>query len=177
MGPTWGPPGSCRPQIGPMLAPWTLLSGGIHYDARVWKPFHQYIPLTKDRLVWDAMTLMCRHCNRLCGKKAGPCLNKRFCLHALSQSWEMCGQMNSVRQELISVQMLRTTVCGERRRCLKWLAVCPVESVDSRWEPIFLYCGCWWHGLPRQQKEDAVLPVLIQVILLFWSIPHSVNNP
>ena len=27
MGPIWGPPGSCRPQIGPMLAPWTLLSG------------------------------------------------------------------------------------------------------------------------------------------------------
>ena len=27
MGPTWGPPGSCRPQIGPMSAPWTLLSG------------------------------------------------------------------------------------------------------------------------------------------------------
>ena len=27
MGPTWGPPGSCRTQVGPMLAPWTLLSG------------------------------------------------------------------------------------------------------------------------------------------------------
>ena len=27
MGPTWGPPGSWRPQMGPMLAPWTLLSG------------------------------------------------------------------------------------------------------------------------------------------------------
>ena len=27
MGPTWGPPGSCRPQMCPMLAPWTLLSG------------------------------------------------------------------------------------------------------------------------------------------------------
>ena len=26
LGPTWGPPGSCRPQIHPMLAPWTLLS-------------------------------------------------------------------------------------------------------------------------------------------------------
>ena len=24
--PTWGPPGTCRPQMGPMLAPWTLLS-------------------------------------------------------------------------------------------------------------------------------------------------------
>ena len=27
MGPTWGPPGPCRPQMGPMLAPWTLLVG------------------------------------------------------------------------------------------------------------------------------------------------------
>ena len=26
MGPIWGPPGPCRPQMGPMLAPWTLLS-------------------------------------------------------------------------------------------------------------------------------------------------------
>ena len=26
MGPTWGPPGTCWPQMGPMLAPWTLLS-------------------------------------------------------------------------------------------------------------------------------------------------------
>ena len=29
MGPAWGPPGSCRPQMGPMWAPWTLLSGLI----------------------------------------------------------------------------------------------------------------------------------------------------
>ena len=25
--PTWDPPGSCRPHVGPILAPWTLLSG------------------------------------------------------------------------------------------------------------------------------------------------------
>ena len=29
MGPAWGPPGSCRPQMGPMLARWTFLTG-IH---------------------------------------------------------------------------------------------------------------------------------------------------
>ena len=29
LGPTWGPPGSCRPQMGPILAPWTLLSGAV----------------------------------------------------------------------------------------------------------------------------------------------------
>ena len=27
MGPTWGPPGADRTQVGPMLAPWILLSG------------------------------------------------------------------------------------------------------------------------------------------------------
>ena len=31
MGPTWGPSGSCRPQMGPMLAPWTMLSGVAPY--------------------------------------------------------------------------------------------------------------------------------------------------
>ena len=34
MGPTWGPPGSSRPQMGPMLAPWTLLSGSGCYESR-----------------------------------------------------------------------------------------------------------------------------------------------
>ena len=29
MEPTWGPPGSCRPQMGPMLAPWTLQLSGM----------------------------------------------------------------------------------------------------------------------------------------------------
>ena len=31
MGPTWDPRGSCRPQMGPMLAPWTLLSGPTYH--------------------------------------------------------------------------------------------------------------------------------------------------
>ena len=38
MGPTWGPPGSCRPQMGPMLAPWTLLSGTAHLTGRTQFP-------------------------------------------------------------------------------------------------------------------------------------------
>ena len=35
MGPTWGPPGSCRPQMGPMLATWTLLSGVLMNKAKL----------------------------------------------------------------------------------------------------------------------------------------------
>ena len=44
MGPTWDPLGSCRPQMGPMLAPWTLLSG---------------IASKKDRMrpLWDMLYL------------------------------------------------------------------------------------------------------------------------
>ena len=39
MGPTWGPSGADRTQVGPMLAPWTLLSG------RCWlkRVIHVYI--------------------------------------------------------------------------------------------------------------------------------------
>ena len=38
MGPTWGPPGSCQPQMGPMLAPWTLLSGRKHVNGSyIWE--------------------------------------------------------------------------------------------------------------------------------------------
>ena len=32
MGPAWGPSGADRTQVGPMLAPWTLLTGGPPHD-------------------------------------------------------------------------------------------------------------------------------------------------
>ena len=43
MGPTWGPPGFCRPQMGPMLAPLTLLSG-----SRCYGKWHQSIHNWRD---------------------------------------------------------------------------------------------------------------------------------
>ena len=36
MGPTWGPPGPCRPQMGPMLAPWILLSRDLMIHPDKW---------------------------------------------------------------------------------------------------------------------------------------------
>ena len=32
MGPTWGPSGADRTQVGPMLSPWTLQSGTFHFQ-------------------------------------------------------------------------------------------------------------------------------------------------
>ena len=42
MGPTWGPPGNDRTQVGPMLAPWALLSGSsynLHIYSRIYIPY------------------------------------------------------------------------------------------------------------------------------------------
>ena len=44
IGPTWGPHGSCRPHVGPMLAQWTLLS--------VWTPFANDAMETSILFVW-----------------------------------------------------------------------------------------------------------------------------
>ena len=52
MGPAWGLPGSSRPQMGPMLVPWTLLSGYPLADCTV--SFGKYY-LT-DCIVWHTYT-------------------------------------------------------------------------------------------------------------------------
>ena len=62
MGPTWGPPGSCRPQMDPMLAPSTLLSGGIwamvvYYDWGTWLEgsvyqFNAVLPIFWTNIYW-----------------------------------------------------------------------------------------------------------------------------
>ena len=44
MGPTWGPPGTNRTQVGPMLAPWSLLSRHSSMHSRWWELCERYIP-------------------------------------------------------------------------------------------------------------------------------------
>ena len=44
MGPTWGPSGADRTQVGPMLAPWTLPSGVFGFQcARKWVFVNTYL--------------------------------------------------------------------------------------------------------------------------------------
>ena len=43
MGPTWGPPGSSRHQMGPMLVPWTLLSGVLRASSSL-RRWRQLLP-------------------------------------------------------------------------------------------------------------------------------------
>ena len=54
IGPIWGPPGSCRPQMGPILAPWILLSGPILWNATDTTAYNKmnpgYFPLATSAL-------------------------------------------------------------------------------------------------------------------------------
>ena len=55
MGPTWGPPGTCRPKMGPMWSSWTLLSGHL---TPVDSPH-------KGPVIWDCVHIMTSSCQRL----------------------------------------------------------------------------------------------------------------
>ena len=56
-GPTWAPPGSCRPQMGPMLAPWILPSGipqrelsWILHNCQINKPAMFPVPIRQHQM-------------------------------------------------------------------------------------------------------------------------------
>ena len=53
MGPTWGPPGDDRTQVGPMMAPWTLLFGILWWAPSAWPrpvmPFNTLRPRQNGR--------------------------------------------------------------------------------------------------------------------------------
>ena len=52
MGPTWGPSGSCRHQMGSMLAPWTLLSGETRSNSgKLTTCFRRFVVTLADQFV------------------------------------------------------------------------------------------------------------------------------
>ena len=86
MGPTWGPPGSCRPQMVPMLTPWTLLSQNANRNAFLWvyANIHMLLfsgihlsdelSLVNGKVIWcQFVSWLLRHC-KLC-TAAMPCIN------------------------------------------------------------------------------------------------------
>ena len=61
MGPTCGPPGSSRPQMGPMLSPWTLLSRMMSWHGNTFHitgPLCGEPPVTGDLPTWRLLWLI-----------------------------------------------------------------------------------------------------------------------
>ena len=69
MGPTWGPPGSCRTQMGPMLAPRTLLLGFIDMSIKHFaftSLYHPRVPFCGSRniyCIFACNSLIKSHCS------------------------------------------------------------------------------------------------------------------
>ena len=63
VGPTWGPPGSCRPQMGPMLAPRTLLSKPLwcgecfHVMTPSWNVCQSFVTITNQHDNYHVMDI------------------------------------------------------------------------------------------------------------------------
>ena len=103
MGPTWGPPASCRPQVGPMWAPWTLLQGGsvsaLHYDgvrmgaiasqitslAIVYSAFYSGVDQRKHQSSASLAFVWGIHRDRWIPRTKGQLRGK--CFHLMTSSW------------------------------------------------------------------------------------------
>ena len=86
MGPTWDQPGPCRPQMGPMLGPWTLLSNPGKFQFMIVSPHdvtdksQNYLlndvvlkPETSVKVLWITMESrlnFSQHVSNLCTKAA-----------------------------------------------------------------------------------------------------------
>ena len=104
MGSTWVPPGSCRPQVGPMLAPWTLLSGLSYTELTktlpisslwMWNDKVCHMSLTyvvTGMCQWDDICLA--DCNR-------SCQNKTFHCSQWQNNWQNYDISQSLFQSLI----------------------------------------------------------------------------
>ena len=98
IGPTWDPPGACRTQLGPMLAPWTLLSGLI-WKGAVW-------------LQWNHNCMWIFSVRRLQIDSIRVALNKQaFVCH-------ICVTLSNVLQEIRGSVKVRETIQSKCISCL-----------------------------------------------------------
>ena len=51
MGPTWGPPGADKTQVGPKLAPWTLLSGIARLAYGLFCRYNEFLFRYKEKVI------------------------------------------------------------------------------------------------------------------------------
>ena len=68
MGPTWGPHWFCRPQMGPMLAPWTLLSGERYLRDNIYLitgTHHGFHQISGTQTWYDIGNMNCSHCSHI----------------------------------------------------------------------------------------------------------------
>ena len=140
MGPTWGPPGSCRSQMGPMLTPWTLLSGVLFRSADVNPSFMAQWWVTGEWLtrmppLWAEKTIL---------QRLGDWLITCILRHLLS----------------IHLSMSRLPLWNNHNWIISSFTLdCSFILIFS-WQQIvwglsYLYCRCCWCLFQKQQHLNS----------------------
>ena len=129
MGPTWGPPGSCRPQMGPMLAPWTLLSGWFGPDNDLAPNRWQSITWTNDCLAY------CRKYD----PRSFDGIKGEIAVYIYS----FCKRLDILFLETISVFFQRNVITRYISFCMSWFHV---------WWPMVYLTRC---ALPKYYETTA----------------------
>ena len=122
MRPTWGPPGSCRSQMGPMLAPWTLLSGLALVDGTCW--FRNNLGY----LIWDFPLNTWRNNNVVI-------TSKRRHFDVITSKWRRC--------DVITTSLSRDVFAGLGQ--FKSLLNCGLVTNVTFLKCIHSKCSPWRH--------------------------------
>ena len=135
-GPTWGPAGSCRPQMGPILAPWTLLSGTPNKFRPIRVDFSWFTPVLA-RPVHNQRLLLAPAACELCVSSNQPLLAFTIAILAvipiinganLRSPAHIGWELRNYDYRVIRVTTNRVTFWGTygRRRLTEWAR--PPES-------------------------------------------------
>ena len=126
MGPSWGPSGADRPQVGPTLGPWTLLSG-LLYRKLPYSPVIHYHPLSGRRLSPTCLSISRSGRFTVCF----PSPNGRFLLAVMSVQR---GLWNSLKCDCVSSHTERTTPAA----LLVWMMACCLFGFKPLYKPTLI---------------------------------------
>ena len=166
MGPTWGSPGSCRSQMGPMLAPRTLLSG-----------------LFKSWLINFCCILECSDVEFRCAL-TGACLPESLrcdgefsCGSEHDHSDEAgCGGNACSYCRETSLDFAVYFDCYMLQTSYTWLWIAPQNLKNAHL--CCQYCGCWWisiircYGIGMHSIEYQIFTGLELEILRYRGHPY-----
>ena len=168
MGPTWDPPGSCRPQMGPMLAPWTMLSGraiawlsGAHevimkdmgkIERNPTTIQHNQTMLVTYSIFGDSRDV--RWCNGYLSSKVRLFRLKTLFLWCIIQTF-CAGIMLETRPKLCKILLLVCFLLFRKQRCLVYvspfylyfvISILPYNNRPVRVNTVSVWdLPCWTH--------------------------------
>ena len=160
LGATWGPPGSCRPQLGPILAPWTLLSGALSQNSHhIVDDVFKYIFLNENLRILEANLLEFVSKNPIDNTYV---LANQVESHYLNQWWHSLYRRTCVPRPLSLRQLNYCDAVSQMRTSL---AACRELALDYNTHPKLL------HVFEHKMKYVLIHAPYTRIVI-FWHISN-----